>query len=134
MSDRPIYLDNHATTPMDPRVLEYMLPFFVKEFGNPSSKIHSYGWKAAQCVEDSRLSLARCLGAHPEEFIFTSAATESNNAAIKGAACRRRSKGNHIICSAIEHKSVLDTCDHLTHEGFEVSYIKPNSDGIIAPS
>lgn len=131
MTSFPIYLDNHSTTPMDPRVFEVMRPYFLEDFGNPSSKDHAFGWKAAESVSHARLKLARSLGAHESEIYFSSGATESNNTAIKGAAHLFKVKGNHIITSVIEHKSVLDACAHLAKQGFEISYIKVNSDGLV---
>lgn len=131
MNQLPIYLDNHSTTPMDPRVLEHMVPFFVQNFGNASSKNHCFGWKVAEMVDKSRRKIGECLGAHETEIVFTSGATESNNTAIKGSARQLKAKGNHIVTSSIEHKSVLDSCEYLRNENFEISYVKPNTRGII---
>lgn len=131
MTTPPIYLDNHATTPMDRRVFDFMLPYFLEHFGNPASKSHCYGWKAAACVDEARVQVASSLGAHESEIIFTSGATESNNTAIKGAAHYCQKKGKHIITSSIEHKSVLDSCANLKEQGFDISYIAPNRDGLI---
>jgi cysteine desulfurase len=118
----PIYLDNHATTRVDPRVVEAMLPYFTEHFGNANS-IHSFGQHAAQAVDDARAEVATLLGAEPREIIFTSGATESNNLALKGAAGMYRRQGNHIITTRIEHRSVLDPCRRLEQDGFRVTYL-----------
>jgi len=127
----PIYMDNHATTPVDPRVLETMLPYFTETFGNAASRNHEFGWKAEEGVERGREQVAKVVGATPKEIIWTSGATESDNLAIKGVAEMYREKGNHIITEVTEHKAVLDTCKRLEKDGFEVTYLPVQKDGRI---
>ena len=129
----PIYLDNHATTPMDPRVLNAMLPWFTEKFGNAASRNHAFGWEAEEAVENARKQIASLVGANAKEIIFTSGATESNNLALKGVAAMYAEKGNHIITAASEHKAVLDTCKHLEKEGCRVTYLPLQADGLIDP-
>ncbi|MCS6857133.1 MAG: IscS subfamily cysteine desulfurase [Sandaracinaceae bacterium] len=130
----PIYLDNHATTRVDPRVLEAMLPYFTEHYGNAASRNHVFGWQAEEAVENAREQVRTLIGAKsPKEIIFTSGATESNNLAIKGVAYQYREKGNHIITVKTEHKAVLETCKRLEREGFEVSYIDVNKQGQVEP-
>jgi cysteine desulfurase len=127
----PIYLDNHATTRTDPRVLEAMLPYFTESFGNAASRNHEFGWIAEQAVDKARKQIADLIGATAREIIFTSGATESNNLAIKGVAEMYAGKGNHIVTEATEHKAVLDTCKKLEKEGFRVTYLPVMGDGLI---
>ncbi|WP_425361312.1 IscS subfamily cysteine desulfurase [Candidatus Tisiphia endosymbiont of Ceraclea dissimilis] len=127
----PIYMDYQSTTPMDPRVLECMLPYFTTKFGNPHSRSHSFGWEAEEAVEMSREKVARLIGADSKEIVFTSGATESNNLAIKGIAKFYGSKKNHIITVISEHKCVLDACRHLENEGFKVTYLPIQTNGLI---
>jgi len=129
----PIFMDYHSTTPVDPRALEAMLPYFTQQFGNAASRNHSFGWAAEKATDDAREQVAALLGASGKELIWTSGATESNNLAIKGAAHFYKERGNHIITTQIEHKSVLDTCKRLELEGFEVTYLPVESDGLLDP-
>ena len=129
----PIYMDNHATTPMDPRVLQAMLPYFTEKFGNAASRNHSFGWAGEEAVETARQQIASLINATAKEIIFTSGATESDNLMIKGVAEMYREKGNHIITQAIEHKAVLDTCKRLEKNGYEVTYLPVQKDGRVNP-
>jgi cysteine desulfurase len=128
---KPIYLDNNATTPVDPRVLGAMLPYFTEIFGNAASRNHTYGWEAEQAIENAREQVAQCIGATAKEIIFTSGATESNNLALKGIAEMYEDKGKHLITSVTEHKCVLDTCRYLEQRGYEVTYLPVRQDGLI---
>ena len=127
----PVYLDNNATTPCDPRVVEVMLPYFTENFGNAASRNHPFGWVAAEAVEYAREQVAQLIGANPKEIIFTSGATEADNLAIKGIFEMYSGKGNHIITANTEHKAVLDTCGHLEKMGAEVTYLQVQTDGLI---
>lgn len=127
----PIYLDNNATTPMDPRVLDAMLPYFNAKFGNAASRNHSFGWAAEEGVDYAREQVAKLIGANEKEIIFTSGATESDNLAIKGVFEMYKDKGNHIITCVTEHKAVLDACKHVEKLGGEVTYLPVKSDGLI---
>jgi len=127
----PIYLDHNATTPMDPRVLEAMIPYFVENFGNAASRNHSFGWQAEEAVDYAREQVAQLIGADPKEIIFTSGATEGDNLGIKGVYEMYASKGNHIITCTTEHKAVLDTCKHLEKLGAEVTYLEVQPDGLV---
>ena len=131
----PIYLDYLSTTPVDPRVVEAMTQCLSMDgvFGNPASRSHQYGWKAEEAIENARCQVAELINADPREIVWTSGATESDNLAIKGAAHFYQRKGKHIITSKIEHKAVLDTCRQLEREGFEVTYLEPNTDGLTTP-
>ncbi|PVU85730.1 hypothetical protein BB559_006847 [Furculomyces boomerangus] len=128
---RPVYLDSQATTALDPRVLDKMLPFYTYEFGNPHSKTHLYGWETDLAVEQAREKVANLIGAESKEIVFTSGATESNNAAIKGVANFYKDRKNHIITTQIEHKCVLDSCRYLQEQGFEITYLNVDANGII---
>jgi len=130
---RPIYMDNHATTALDPRVLEAMLPYFTEVYGNAASLNHRFGWEAEAAVETARHQVARLIHAGAEDMVFTSGATESDNLAIKGAVWARRSQGNHIVTVATEHKAVLDACRHLKPDGFRVTYLGVSPDGLVDP-
>ncbi len=127
----PVYLDNHATTPVDPRVLEAMLPYLTEKFGNASSRSHVFGWEARQAVEDARRQVAALVNAEPKEIVFTSGATESDNIAIKGVAWAQRERGDHILTCVTEHEAVLDPCRRLDREGFTVTYLPVDRSGLI---
>ncbi|MDP2333471.1 MAG: IscS subfamily cysteine desulfurase [Reyranella sp.] len=130
-NDQPIYLDYQATTPLDPRVLEAMMPYFTYKFGNAHSRSHSYGWEAEEGVEKARAQIAKLIGADEKEVIYTSGATESNNLAIKGVADFYKDRRNHIVTTVTEHKCVLDTCRHLEQEGFTVTYLPVQQNGLV---
>ncbi len=128
---KPIYLDYAATTPVDPRVVQQMVPFLYEQFGNPASRSHAFGWSAEEAVEMARDNVAKLIGADPREIVWTSGATESNNLAIKGAAQFHKAKGRHLITLKTEHKAVLDTMRELEREGFDVSYLDVQADGLL---
>ena len=127
----PIYLDNNATTPLDPRVLDAMMPYLTNKFGNAASRNHAFGWHAEEAVDYAREQIASLINCSPKEIIFTSGATESDNLAIKGVFEMYASKGNHIITATTEHKAVLDTCKHIEKLGGQVTYLKVNEKGLI---
>ncbi|TXH25767.1 MAG: aminotransferase class V-fold PLP-dependent enzyme, partial [Elusimicrobia bacterium] len=129
----PIFMDYHSTTPVDPRAVEAMVPFFTTYFGNAASRNHSFGWAAEKACDDAREQVAALIGASGKELIWTSGATESNNLAIKGAAHFYKDRGNHIITTQVEHKSVLDSCKRLENEGFRVTYLPVEADGRVSP-
>jgi cysteine desulfurase len=132
MLKKPVYMDYNATTPVDLRVLQEMLPWFSENFGNASSRTHVFGWKAAEAVDIARQQIADLIGCSDKEIVFTSGATESNNLALKGAFDAHRQKGNHIITLQTEHKAILDVCQHLENLGGNITYLKPNSNGLIS--
>jgi cysteine desulfurase len=127
----PVYMDSHATTPVDPRVLEAMLPYFTEQFGNPASRQHPFGWAAEEAVESSRARIAAAIGAEPREIIFTAGASEANNLFLKGVAEALRPEGNHIVTVQTEHKSVLETCKRLEKQGFRVTYLGVDQEGFV---
>lgn len=127
----PLYLDMQATTPLDPRVLDAMLPYMTEQYGNPHSRTHLYGWEAEEAVEEARAQVASIIGADPKEIVFTSGATESNNLAIKGVAGFYKDKKRHIITTQTDHKCVLDSCRHLQQRGFDVTYLPVKPDGLV---
>lgn len=131
MTERPVYMDYSATTPVDPRVVKKMIPYLHEQFGNAASNTHSYGWIAKNAVEEARAHIAALIGASPREIIFTSGATESNNLAIKGCALAYQQKGKHIITVKTEHKAVLDTVQELENQGFQATYLTPDENGLI---
>src|SRR3972149_5878261 len=130
----PIYMDYHATTPVDPRVLAAMTPYFTEHFGNPASRSHSFGWQAAEAVEEARAHVARLIGADPQEIYFTSGATESDNLAIKGVALKHLGNPAQILTSPIEHKAILDPCKWAERQGFEVVFLPVDRHGIVDPA
>jgi cysteine desulfurase len=130
----PIFMDNHSTTPVDPRVLEAMLPYFTTHFGNAASRNHSFGWTAEAAVELARTQIAALIGGDGKEIVLTSGATEAINLALKGAASFHRRSGNHIITVETEHKAVIDTCKRLSREGFEITFLAPAKDGLVTPA
>ena len=127
----PIYMDNHATTPLDPRVLKAMMPYLTDQFGNAASRNHKFGWEAEEAVEEARKQIAALIGADAREIVITSGATESDNLAVKGVAWMYREKGDHIITAVTEHKAILDTCKHLEKEGFRVTFLPVDSKGLV---
>ena len=129
-----IYLDCHATTPVDPRVLDAMLPYLKERFGNPSSRSHRFGWEADEAVERARAQVAKLLGADPREIVFTSGASEANNLALMGLAARRRDRGNHIVASPVEHPSVREAVEHLAKSGFEATWLPVDAEGRVRPA
>src|SRR3954464_2315110 len=128
----PIYLDYSATTPVDPRVAQKMIPYLTEFFGNPASRSHAFGWKAEEAVEEARANVAALINADPKEIIWTSGATEGNNLALKGAAHFYQTKGKHIITQKTEHKAVLDTVRELERQGFEATYLDVGPDGMVS--
>ncbi|CAK7323773.1 unnamed protein product [Dovyalis caffra] len=131
ISARPLYLDMQATSPVDPRVLDAMLPYYLARYGNPHSRTHLYGWESDQAVETARSQIADLIGASPKEIVFTSGATESNNISVKGVMKFYKEKKRHVVTTQTEHKCVLDSCRHLQQEGFEITYLPVGNDGIV---
>ena len=131
MVNLPIYMDNHATTPLDPRVLDAMMPYLTGKFGNAASRNHKFGWEAEEAVENARKQVAALIGADAREIVLTSGATESDNLAVKGVAWMYREKGDHIITAVTEHKAILDTCKHLEKEGFRITFLPVDSKGFV---
>ena len=129
----PIFLDNHSTTPVDPRVLEAMLPYFTEHFGNAASRNHVFGWTAEAAVDNARAQVAALIGGDGKEIVFTSGATEADNLALKGVAAFYRKQGNHIVTVETEHKAILDTCKRLSRDGYEITYLKPDKEGLVTP-
>lgn len=129
----PIFMDNHSTTPVDPKVLESMLPYFTEKFGNAASRNHSFGWEAEKAVEDARVQISKLINANPKEIIFTSGATESDNLALKGVVEMYREKGDHIVTSVTEHRAVLDSTKRLEKNGVKVTYLPVTKDGVVDP-
>jgi cysteine desulfurase len=127
----PIYMDNHATTPLDPRALDAMMPYLTDRFGNAASRNHKFGWEAEEAVEEARKQIAALIGADPREIVITSGATESDNLAVKGVAWMYREKGDHIITCVTEHKAILDPCKHLEKEGFRVTFLPVATNGLV---
>jgi cysteine desulfurase len=129
----PVFMDNHSTTPVDPRVLDAMLPYFTEQFGNAASRNHVFGWHAEAAVDKARGQIAALIGGEAKEIVLTSGATEADNLALKGVASFYKKQGNHLVTVATEHKAILDTCKRLQREGYEVTYLTPAADGLVSP-